>query len=923
MRPTRRRSLLGATVLVVVAWPVRAQAPTRLDSALLMRTADRGERRTTTSDERELEAVVVRAAEPRSYRLVRIEVPADVMAAGVVSYDVVSLGLATVLGGRHGIVVRDSAAGAALLTVGIPSTALAGRATVAYVRFSAPNVETVRVPVQIDVMSRRALRVSPAQPMRGARAGDRMELAFQIFNSGNVSDTVRLSLEVPESWDARLLSAQTVVVAPGEAVERRGRVTVPARWDGGVFTVALVAQRHGENVGRASTIVELSGAGGARGMSSAGPSVTLGIGSVAVSGVAPRAVESVSFDGAVSDALAVRGQLTTPAPNRVEAERALATMGYSSQANAVSLIGSSWTATGGATGAGLNDIAGETIFGRGASARWRVSGADVQAVAVEPIATTTGLGWGTPTLFGAVGSMRVSSTTFSAFMSHLRDSGFVGRELDATGVGAEVNPWFGASMSAQVAERRYRDGNGLGLSSSISGPIAGADVDIRMLRAPGGSAAFAPSQNGLTASASRSFSRFRGDASYWSAHDGTSQLSIGSDGWSLSPTYLASQWLSVGLDLRRSGYTSDGVAGIFSQNQTEYGARMGVRALGFDGSADTRYASIERGAASPDANPLTEYGRRLTNRARLDHGLLGGVAGVGGSLESAVDAAGASPVQTAIDAHAERLAPFGRASPLTISGAVQRLQYGSAVLTTSRLQLDVALRQGFRMVAGWERGAFRGANGETPSIATLRLERTATLPRLGQRLATGVVFEDRNGNGVRDPGEPGVAGVVVRRGGTSSVTDASGSFRFAPGGSGLVEIDPRSLPDGWLQSPRTLTQSGEGLAFGVIPTSSIEVMVALAPNPESGASLVRIGVATLTLRDSAGRSWVVRTGAVPRATFDAVPKGYYTLTAELEGSSEPLVVDPIPRVEVDGTPGRRQVTITVRTRPVRLFRPKA
>jgi len=913
-------SLLGATLLVVLAWPVYAQAPTRPDSTLLMRTADRRERRTTTGDERELEAVVVRAAEPRSYRLARIAAPADIMAAGVVSYEIVSLGVATVLGDRQGIVARDSSGGAALLTVGIPSTALAGRATVAYVRFFAPGMETVRVPVQIDVMPRRALRVSSSQPMRGARAGDRMDLSFQILNKGNVSDTVSLSLEAPESWDTRLLSPQTVVVGPGETIERRGRVTVPARWDGGVFTVALVAQRHGENVGRASTIVELSGSGGTHGMSGVGPSVRLGVGSVAVGAAAPRAVESVSFDGALSDALAVRGQLTTPAPNRVEAERALATMGYSSQANTFSLIGSSWSATAGATGAGLNDVAGETIFGRGASARWRVGGADVQAIGVAPVATTTG--WTTPTLLGAIGSMRVASTTFSAFMSHLSDSGFVSRELDATGVGAEVNPWYGGSMSAQVAERRYRDGSGIGLSSNISGPIAGADVDIRMLRAPGGSAAFAPSENGLTASVSRTFFKFRGDASYWSAHDGTSQLSIGSDGWSLSPTYLASRWLSMGLDLRRSGYSSEGVAGMFSQNQTEYGARMGMRALGFDGSADTRYASIERGAATPGGSELTEYGRRLTNRARVDHGLLGGVAGIGGSLESAVDAAGAAPVQTAIDAHAERLAPFGRASAVTVSGAVQRLQYGSAALTTSRLELDVALRQGFRIVAGWERGTFRDANGATPSIATLRLERTATLPRLGQRLATGVVFEDRNGNGVRDPGEPGVAGVVVRRGGVSAVTDASGAFRFAPGGNGLVEIDPRSLPDGWLQSPHALTANGDGFAFGVIPTGAIDVIVALAPNSEGGASTVRIGVATLTLRDSAGRSWIVRTGAVQRATFDAVPKGQYTLTAELEGSSEPLVVDPIQRVDVDGT-GRRQVTVTVRTRPVRLFRPKA
>ena len=922
------RSVFEATTLAaagaaLAGRPAHGQRPpaTRPESVTtpLVRTADRREVRAARSDERELEAVVVRAAEPRSYRLVRVDAPADLLASGDVSYEVVSLGSATVLGSRRGIIARDPTGAAALLTVGIPSTALAGPATVAYVRFAASGAETVRVPVQIDVMARRALRVSSGQPMRGARAGDRMDLVFQISNYGNVADTVALSLDVPEGWNARLVSPSTAVVAPGETIEQRARIVVAPRAEGGAFTVALVALRKGENAGRASTMVEVSG--GARAASVAGPSVTLGLGSVAVGGAPARTAEGVSFDGALSDALSIRGQLSTMAPDRPEAERALATMGYSSQSNMVSLAGSQWSATAGATGVGLNDLAGETIFGRGGSARWRAGTSEVQAVGATPISSATS--WGPPTLFGAIGSLRVSSTTISAFMAHLRDSGVVARELDASGVGAEMNPWLGGSVSAQVAERRFHDGNGIGMASNVSGPIAGADVDIRVLRAPGGSEAFAPSQSGMSASASKGFSRFRGDASYWSTRDGTRLLSLGSDGWSLSPTYLASRWLSLGLDLRRSGYSSDGATGIFSQNQTEYGGRVNMRALGFDAGADTRYASIDREAAPPGSSALLEHGRRLTNRARLDHGLFGGVAGIAGSLESAVDAAGAVPLQTVIDAHADRLAPFGRASGVTISGGIQRLQYGSAVLTTSRLELDVALRRGIRVVGGWERGTFRAANGSTPSIATLRLERTSILPRFGQRLATGVVFQDRNGNGVRDEGEAGVPGVVVRRGGATAVTDASGSFRFAPGGSGSVEIDPRSLPDGWLQSPRTLAGKGDAFALGVIPTSAIDVIVALVPNPEGGAAAVRVGVATLTLRDSTGRTWIVRTSAAQRATFDAVPKGRYTLTAELEGSSEPLVVDPIANVDVDGRPGRRQITITVRTRPVRLFRPKA
>jgi hypothetical protein len=233
------------------------------------------------------------------------------------------------------------------------------------------------------------------------------------------------------------------------------------------------------------------------------------------------------------------------------------------------------------------------------------------------------------------------------------------------------------------------------------------------------------------------------------------------------------------------------------------------------------------------------------------------------------------------------------------------------------------MRGGLRIVGGWERGTFRAANGATPSIATLRLERTSNLPRLGQRLASGVVFEDRNGNGVRDDGEPGVPGIVVRRGVASAVSDGSGSFRFGPNANGAIEIDPRSLPDGWLQVPRTAGQR-DGLALGVMPTSAIDVAVALANSDGVAAgSPILIGAAAITLRDSSGRAWVVRTGATQRATFDAIPNGRYTLSIELEGSSEPLVIDPVPDVVVDGALRRRLVTVTVRTRPVKLFRPKA
>lgn len=54
--------------------------------------------------------------------------------------------------------------------------------------------------------------------------------------------------------------------------------------------------------------------------------------------------------------------------------------------------------------------------------------------------------------------------------------------------------------------------------------------------------------------------------------------------------------------------------------------------------------------------------------------------------------------------------------------------------------------------------------------------RTASLPSLERAGISGVVFLDENGNGVRDPGEPGIPGVRVLVEGRAVVTDEEGRF---------------------------------------------------------------------------------------------------------------------------------------------------
>ncbi len=59
---------------------------------------------------------------------------------------------------------------------------------------------------------------------------------------------------------------------------------------------------------------------------------------------------------------------------------------------------------------------------------------------------------------------------------------------------------------------------------------------------------------------------------------------------------------------------------------------------------------------------------------------------------------------------------------------------------------------------------------------------------------TGTVFVDANSNGVRDPGETGLAGIAVSNQDTVVTTDQNGAFRITGRGTGIVFV---STPDGY------------------------------------------------------------------------------------------------------------------------------
>ena len=203
----------------------------------------------------------------------------------------------------------------------------------------------------------------------------------------------------------------------------------------------------------------------------------------------------------------------------------------------------------------------------------------------------------------------------------------------------------------------------------------------------------------------------------------------------------------------------------------------------------------------------------------------------------------------------------------------------------------------------------------------MRLERGFTLGWAARHAMTrGSVFEDRNGNGVRDSDEPGLAGVMVRRGTESAVTDNEGRFAFVGTDRIPTEVDATSLPQG-VVAP--LVRPGEGnqaLALGVVPTGAIEVHLVpqadeLGRRPES--ALKTIGVIA---RDSHGAEWYLRADSLGVVRFDALPPDRYTFSADFAGTTERLrqLGDP---VILDVRPGTNLPPLEIKfaIRAARLF----
>jgi hypothetical protein len=863
---------------------------------------------------------VLASGAPRSYQVVSIAIPDALSRASSVEIEIIPRGEFVILGPKTRSVGENQRSKFRLaITIGIPTGALAGRLVAAEVRFSSPGSPTVVVPVEIDVslVKAIALRAGPA-PVR-AQAGSDVFVSFDVVNSGNSRETVNADLTLPEGWAARELLRQPIVIGPGEAVKRRVRLQVPPLSNTGSSFVRVELRQGEDSLGSEAIRLEVVNSGSIG--RQAGPRIVSAYSHAADENGRPNSILTLSANGALYDSVRIDARLSQGSALSGATSSAFAHLGSYQTAASIILSSPSAQLSLGNTGTTFSDLTGLYPYGSGALLRlenpvWSLNA--LGAVSIAP----PGMGKREPML-GIRGERAFGDLKLSTSITHLAEAAGSPRRLDAIGLGAAIPSVFGSTLKAEIAERRFETGSGLGWSSELvrTGPFR--SEQLRIAHAPGGSDAFARATNELVLNLSeRLTSRTSVSGSAWRTTDASAVFSgLSSGGYSVRPQYQLLSSTSLGLEMRSYFFdaTSRQIAGSagsgFGNRESEVGVSLSTSLRQYYLNSSAFLGNVTRTVSVVGRAPLSD--RTPRNYWTSNAGWSGpsGAVELQSRIEQTRDRAGFVYQQSMIGIRGDEVVlPW--LGGIRGEGDLQRVNgFGKEKSAFVRAGVAVPIMNGFAIKVAAERNSmFHSLNGKVPWIIGVRFEHARTVRMIRPPGTSGYVYEDRNGNQRRDPDEPGVAGAVVRRGSEMAIADHDGEYRVGGDSRQPPVIDEASLPDGW--SP---TGAAHGdLAVSLSTSAVVELVVAV----RSGiAVMVDLSKAHVIARDSAGREWAAKMSGPTTATFEALPVGTYTLEFDLSELSEPLVPRaPMPPLVVSEKDSQ-SITVTLDPRPIRMWTP--
>jgi len=918
-----RRACIVALSLIVsglvpsrVAQAQNAASQPGTASAVSLATSNEAKPASARDIEITLPSVTVSGA-PRSFQVVSIPVPDALAQVMKLDIEVVPHGDFVVLGPRTRSLPSSSRRRVGV-TIGIPASALAGRLVAAEARFSSPASPTLVVPVEIDINLVRQIVLRPKSGPINGQAGNDVIIPFDIVNSGNARETVSADLTLPSGWASRDVHPSAIVIQPGETVKRRARLKIPALSSTGSSFVQIDLRSGADTLASEMMTVEVFNSSSIG--REAGPLITTAIShAIDENGHANR-VFTLAATGALYDSVRIDARMSQGSALGGAASNAFAHLGTYQSAAAVTLSAPSGQLSLGNTGTSFSDLTGLYPYGQGALLHlqhpgWGLLG--MGALSLPAVGSTQRkpmVGLRAERLFG--------DAQLSTSFSHLADAGTSPRRLDALGVGAAVPSIFGSTFKAEIAERRFQDGSGLGWSSGLVRTGPESNEELRVTHAPGGSDAFARATNELVANVSeRLSSRTSVSASAWRTTDATSVFSgLKSNGFSLRPQYALRSATTIAIEARSylfdatSRPTPSNTGGGFGSREEQLGISFSTYVRQYYLNSSAFIGNVTRSVSPSGQSTVTDRSPRNYWTTSAGWSGVGGVVEVQTRIEQTRDRGGFVNQQSMFGIRAEQVVlPW--LGGIRGEGDLQRVNsFGGDNSAIMRAGIAIPLVNGFTLKVDAEHNSiFRSVTGRVPWIVGARFEHALTVPMLRTPGTSGYVYEDQNGNQRRDPHEPGVPGAIVRRGGETAVADAAGKYRVGGDSRQPITIDEASLPDGWSASG-----AGRGdLSVSLSTSAEVELVVA----PRSGISAVQVDLskAHVIARDSAGGEWAAIMTGPTTATFQSLPVGTYKLDFDLSELSEPLVPrGPIPMLIVTGKDSK-SITVTLDPRPIRMW----
>lgn len=865
------------------------------------------------------------AAHPRSVQVVAVPVPPELARGGDVHYVVVPTGNARLVGALEGV-VPDSAIGSepVLVTAAVSSRAPAGIQTVARVEYRQGGRLERTIPIRLDVAAVPGATVRILQGALGAHPGDELRLRYAVTNTGNAPDTLLVQLFTPSGWTADGVPAR-YVLGSGATATGEARVRVPGFQPTGPVRLTLAAYAGARELARADAIVQVVWNGAPLG-AHAGPMLTTGVATVMSDARRASPVVAAELEGALTDKIDISGRIVQPTNTATIDQVALARVGYAVGAPYLSLSAADWRLTALTTGRSFSDETGVGAYGRGASFE-SDNGAWTTAALVAAPGSQLVAGHGE--LFGAQVGHYWNGAWIGATATDLQDDVLGARALTAFGLAARSPAVAGTVFSGELASRRFDGGAGLGWAVGLDRRTATDAVSVRYTDAPGGSAAFARASREIQATASHAFTRaFSVNGGVWHSTDSSATVQgLTSTGWSVAPQLALGGWGTASLELRGNAYQASLPVGQFGNAET-------VARLSGSGQWGTVFATAAVTAGRASRSTSLPGGPAV----QVDATQAGATAGVGvatprgtftvdASYARVGEGVGYLPRQASVGVSAARV-PLAAGRGPTLHASIQETYYFGTIrpVTVVRAGLESPLPGDLRLTVDVERNPFlTGITGRAQWVPVVKIERSLPLA-LGSvgTAASGVVYEDLNGNGRRDHGEPPLAGVVLRRGNATAVTDDAGRFEFYGRLDAPVEIDPASVPFGLAVPPMPAAGAPRRghVDFGVVPTGTAVLRFVLTADSLGRVPHIRLSDLVVQAVDSQGTAWPAAVDSTGTLRLDALPPGRYRLEVDQSGLAEGVLLPmPLPEILIEAGRTVAPITIPVRPRPIRVFDP--